>query len=118
MPSCPSSMPSSSGAQSIPAEATPRRVATSITLPPAMALPGTATGTIWSTATLGAPVTMVSGTPPPTSTVQISRLSACGCFSRWRIRPATTPRTPWLRSCTASTVTPRAVSLAASSAGA
>ncbi len=49
----------------------PRSLASPSFWPPGMIAPGSATATVWPAATLGAPQTIVRGSPPlPSSTVQ------------------------------------------------
>ena len=68
-----SAKPSSDSEQIMPAEAWPRMRPFLIVTPPGRLWPSRATGTSWPAATLGAPQTMASGSPPPTSTVQQER---------------------------------------------
>ena len=90
MPSWLSPSPSSSSAQSIPSDATPRILAFLICMPLGSVVPGRATATVCPAATLGAPQTMVL-TLVPTSTWQTVRRSAFSCGQQVLTRPMTTP---------------------------
>ena len=87
-----SSATSSSAAERIiPCDSTPRSFALPSFAPPGIVAPGSATGTVWPASTLGAPQTIVRGSPSPVSTVQTLSRSASGCFSRVSTRPTTKP---------------------------
>ena len=90
MPSWLSPNPSSSSAQSMPSDATPRILAFLICRPPGSVVPGRATATACPAATLGAPQTMVL-IPVPTSTWQTVKRSAFSCGLQALTRPMTTP---------------------------
>ena len=70
--------PSSASDMIMPADATPRSLASLMTSPLGSTPPGSTTATVWPAATLGAPQTMVRGCPSPTSTTQTDNLSASG----------------------------------------
>ena len=64
IPSWSSPIPTSSSARIIPLERTPRSLASPSSVPSGMTAPGSATATVWPAATLGAPQTIVCGSPP------------------------------------------------------
>ena len=88
---CSSEMPTSSSARIIPLDSTPRSFALPSFVPSGITAPGRATATIWPAATLGAPQTICSGSPAPTSTLQTVSRSASGCGSASSTRPTTNP---------------------------
>ena len=90
MPGGPSPSSSSEEAQIIPIDSTPRSFALPILWPPGSVAPGSATGTVWPAATLGAPQTIVRS-PSPVSTVQTRSRSAFGCGSALSTLPTTKP---------------------------
>ena len=90
IPSWLSLSPSSSSAQIIPRDSTPRILAFLICMPLGSVQPGSATATVCPAATLGAPQTMVL-TSVPTSTSQTVRRSAFSWGWQELTRPITIP---------------------------
>ena len=88
----PASSPISSSASEriIPSDSTPRSFALPSFVPSGITAPGSATGTVWPAATLGAPQTIVR-VPSPVSTSQTLRRSASGCCSAESTLPTTKP---------------------------
>ena len=89
-PSLSLAMPSSTAAQSIPADGTPRTLASLILKSPGTTAPGNAHGTFKPGATLLAPQTIWRGAPSPASTSQTFRRSASGCLVTVSTCPTTT----------------------------
>ena len=84
-----------------------------------MRAPGSATATVWPASTLGAPQTIVRGSPSPVSTVQTLSRSASGCCSRLSTLPTTKPSAEGGPTVvTRSTSVPVIASRSASSSGA
>ena len=79
----------SSVARIIPSLTMPRSFAAPSVRPSAICAPGRATATVWPAATFGAPQTIVTGSPAPTSTVQTRSRSALGCWTASSTRPTT-----------------------------
>ena len=75
--------------------------------------PTLAQGTLIPTRALGAPQTMFSGAPCPTSTWQTRSRSALGCCSALTICPTTTPENGGATGVNSSTSNPAMVSLSA-----
>src|SRR4051812_48964237 len=99
---------------------TPRMVAAVMrnglsSLSPDSAAPTTAHGAFMPAATLGAPQTISSRLPLPTSTLQTVNRSVLGCFSTARTTPTTTPEKAGATGSHASTSRPDMVSRCASS---
>ena len=120
MPSWLSPMPSSSSAQIIPNDSTPRILDFLILKSPGSTVPSWAKRTFWPAATLGAPQTTVSGSPAPAFTVVMWRWSESGCASQVNTSATTTPASPpGICSCssTPSTSMPIAVIASATSCG-
>ena len=82
MPECSSPSPSSRSEQIMPRDSTPRILAFLSLKSPGSTVPTRPTATFCPCATLGAPQTMPSGSPSPTSTRQALSLSALGCGAR------------------------------------
>ena len=89
IPSWSSPTPTSSSARIMPLDLMPRSLASPSFVPSGMTAPGSATATVWPAATLGAPQTIVRGSPRPASTVQTLSRSAFGCCSAVRTLPIT-----------------------------
>ena len=77
-------------------------------------VPIIATGTVLPASQFGAPQTICSGSPCPTSTLQTDMWSESGWGLRSRIRPTTTPAGTVPADSTASTSMPAIVSLSQS----
>jgi len=90
-PAWSSDSPSSRAEHNMPKDSTPRSLAALMAKSPGNFAPTLAHGTFMPTAALGAPHTICSGSPSPTSTLQSFSLSASGCFSAATIRATTTP---------------------------
>ncbi len=88
MPAESSPISSSVAERIIPSDSTPRSFALPSFCPPGIVAPGSATGTVWPAATLGAPQTIVRS-PSPVSTVQTRSRSASGCGSAAVTLPTT-----------------------------
>ena len=91
--------PSSSSAQIMPSEASPRSadflITNALSLPQmCSSAPTMATATFWPWATLAAPQTIFNHSGAPTSTWVTRRRSALGCWRRLRTSPTTTWRSP------------------------
>ncbi len=123
MPACEFPSPSSSSAQIIPSEISPRILVRWRVIsfsPKQSVVPMVATATFWPAATLGAPHTIFSGVPVPVSTVVRLRWSELGCFSQVRTSPMTTPFRPPLtdwNSSIPSTSRPQSVKYSATLSG-
>ncbi len=89
IPAWSSPRPTSSSARIIPLDLTPRSLASPNSVPSGMIAPGRATATVWPAATLGAPQTIVRGSPEPSSTLHTLSRSASGCFSASTTFPTT-----------------------------
>ena len=120
MPSWLSPMPSSSSAQIIPKDSTPRILDFLILKSPGRTVPIRANRTFWPAATLGAPQITGTGSGEPSSTVVTCRWSESGCGSQVSTRATTTPASPpGICSCssTPSTSIPIEVIASATSCG-
>ena len=113
-PDASSASPSSRAEHSMPSESTPRIVARRIVMPPGSVAPSRASGASMPAAALGAPQTIVSGAPPPASTVHTRRRSAPGCGATATMRATTTPANAGAAASTLSTSRPPIVSASAS----
>src|SRR5690606_35822688 len=99
----------------MPADGTPRILATPIFMPPGSSAPTRASGTVRPWAALGAPQTICSGSPEPSSTWQTRSLSASGCGAIDTMRATTTPVKGGAAGFVSSTSRPAMVSRCASS---
>ena len=118
--------PSSSSAQIIPKETSPRifpfLMLTGARPEPSRAgsisvVPTVATGTVWPAATFGAPQTIWTGSPSPRSTSQTRSRSAFGCGRTSLTWPTTTPSRSGAVDATPSTSRPAIVKRSASASG-
>ena len=100
--------------QSMPTDSTPRSVFFSMTTPPGSCAPGTATGTFCPFATLGAPQTMGSTLAPRIDPAQRRACPRKGAARISTISPTQTSVKAGANASTASTSSPRMVSLSAS----
>src|SRR5690606_17492687 len=107
--------PSSRAEHSMPADCTPRILATPILMPPGSSAPTRASGTVSPAAALGAPQTICSSSPEPSSTWQTRSLSASGCGAMATMRATTTPVKGGAAGAVSSTSRPAMVSRCASS---
>ena len=113
-------IPSSSCAQIIPNDSTPRILDFLILKSPGRTVPIVAKSTFWPAATLGAPQTTVRSSPVPASTFVIWRWSESGCSTHSTTFATTTPaRPPGISSCSSkeSTSMPMEVIASATWAG-
>ena len=94
MPSWLAPMPSSSSAQIMPKDSTPRIFDFFILKSPGRTVPMRAKRTFCPAATLGAPQTTVRGSGVPSLTVVICRWSESGCSTQVRTSATTTPASP------------------------
>src|SRR6185312_13477307 len=130
-PEASASMPSSFAEHSMPDDSTPRSFAALIATPPGRSpsapeamdgregppgsvAPTIASGTLMPTRALGAPQTICSGSPCPTSTLHTCSRSASGCFSAATISATTTPARSSPSGVSSSTSSPAMVSAWAS----
>src|SRR5690606_7074659 len=110
--------PSSRAEHSRPEDGTPRILATPILIPPGSSAPTRASGTVSPCAALGAPHTICSGSPEPSSTWHTRSLSASGCGAIETMRATTTPANGGATGAVSSTSRPAMVSRWASSSAA
>ena len=125
--SCLSDRPSSSSAQIMPSEGSPRSFVSRMTTGTRRSgffrsgkesvAPGVATGTYCPAATFGAPHTMRAVSGPPRFTSQQASRSAFGWGRTRSTRPTTTPSSDDPISRTSSTSRPPMVRISASSSG-
>ena len=94
MPSWLLPIPSSSSAQIIPKDSTPRIFDFLILKSPGSTVPICAKSTFCPAATLGAPQTTVRSSSPPASTFVMWRWSESGCASHSTTLATTTPASP------------------------
>ena len=94
MPSWLSPMPSSSSAQIMPKDSTPRILDFLILKSPGSTVPIRANRTFCPAATFGAPQTTVTGSGEPSSTVVMCRWSESGWSTQVRTFATTTPARP------------------------
>ena len=114
MPAWLSPSPSSSSAQIMPWDSSPRILAFFRVTPFGRLAPTAAKATFCPAATLGAPHTTLNTASAPASTVHSDSLSACGCLTQVSTWPTTTPVRPAKGWRISSTSRPSMVSLSAS----
>lgn len=107
--------PSSRAEHSMPEDCTPRILATPIFMPPGSSAPTRASGTVRPAAALGAPHTICSRAPEPSSTWHTRSLSASGWGAMSTMRVTTTPVNGGAAGSVSSTSRPAMVSRCASS---
>ena len=106
MPAWSPPIPSSRCEQHMPQLGTPRSFDFLILRSPGSTAPTVATGTLMPAAMFGAPHTICTGSPAPTSTVTTCRWSLSGCSSQVSTCPTTTPSSAAPVLSTASTPVP------------
>ena len=94
MPSWEAPMPSSSSAQIMPKDSTPRILLFLILKSPGSTVPMRAKRTFWPAATFGAPQTTVTGSGEPSLTVVMCRWSESGWGMQVSTSATTTPASP------------------------